>query len=140
MKQTLVKEAMKKKENVVTISPYAKVRDVLVAMQRNDVKSVVVQKTNPHDAYGIVTYINVLDAIFANDGDIDLLNVYDIASKPMVQISKELDVKYAARMMVNHKITRLLVTNSGQLEGLLTMNDIMKVLLKEIEKEEEVAL
>jgi CBS domain containing-hemolysin-like protein len=43
-------------------------------------------------------------------------------------------------MMVNHKITRLLVTNSGQLEGLLTMNDIMKVLLKEIEKEEEVAL
>ncbi len=137
MKQTLVKDAMKPKEHVVTISAMAKVRDVLEAMSQNSVKSVIVNKSHAHDAYGIVTYSNILEAIFSNDGDMDLLNVYDIAAKPMVQISKELDVKYAARMMVNHKITRLLVTVNGELEGLLTMNDIMKVLLKEVASELE---
>ena len=137
MRPTLVKDAMKPKAEVITISTMAKVRDVLEAMNHNNVKSVVVNKTNPHDAYGIVTYSNILEALFSNDGDMDLLNVYDIASKPMVQISKELDVKYAARMMVNHKITRLLVTVNGELEGLLTMNDIMKVLLKEVAAELE---
>ncbi len=135
MKQTLVSNAMKPKEHVVTISAMAKVRDVLEAMNHHNVKSVVVNKSHAHDAYGIVTYSNILEALFSNDGDMDLLNVYDIASKPMVQISKELDIKYAARMMVNYKITRLLVTVNGELEGLLTMNDIMKILLKEVASE-----
>jgi len=137
MKQTLVKDAMKLKEDIVSITPFAKVRDVLQAMSQNNVKSVIVNKTNPHDAYGIVTYSNILEAIFSNDGDMDLLNVYDIASKPMVQISKELDIKYAAKMMINHNITRLLVTTNGELNGLLTMNDIMKVLLIEAATELE---
>ncbi|RUM61531.1 MAG: histidine kinase [Sulfurimonas sp.] len=134
MKPTLVKDAMKPKEYVITISAMAKVRDVLQAMSRHNVKSVIVTKSHAHDAYGIVTYSNILEAIFANDGDIDLLNVYDIASKPMVHVSKELDIKYAARLMVNHKITRLLVTVNGELTGLLTMNDIMKVLLQEAQE------
>ncbi len=137
MKQTLVKNAMKPKENIVSITPFAKVRDVLQLMNQNNVKSVIVNKTNAHDAYGIVTYSNILKAIFSNDGDMDLLNVYDIASKPMVQISKELDIKYAAKMMINHNVTRLLVTSDGELNGLLTMNDIMKVLLKEAASEFE---
>ncbi len=131
MKQVLVKDAMKPKENIVSTTPFAKVRDVLQLMSQDNVKSVIVNKTNVHDAYGIVTYSNILKAIFLNDGDMDLLNVYDIASKPMVQISKELDIKYAAKMMINHNITHLLVTTDGELNGLLTMNDIMKVLLKE---------
>ncbi len=135
MQPTLVKDAMKPKEKVVTIAAMAKVRDLLEAMNRHNVKSVIVNKSHAHDAYGIVTYSNILEAIFSNDGDIDLLNVYDIASKPMVQISKELDIKYAARMMVNYKVTRLLVTVNGELEGLLTMNDIMKVLLKEVQSQ-----
>ncbi len=135
MKLTLVKDAMKAKENVITISPFAKVRDVLQTMKRNNVKSVIVEKTHAHDAYGIVTYSNILNALLSNDGDMDLLNVYDIASKPLVQIGKDLDIKYAAQMMTNHKITRLLVTHDGILDGLLTMNDIMKVLLKEAEEE-----
>ncbi len=135
MKLTLVKDAMKPKENVVMISPFAKVRDVLQAMKRNNVKSVIVEKTHPHDAYGIVTYSNILNAIMADDGDMDLLNVYDIASKPMIQIAKELDVKYAAKMMTTQKITRLLVTHDGELDGLLTMNDIMKVLLSAAEED-----
>jgi signal-transduction protein with cAMP-binding, CBS, and nucleotidyltransferase domain len=134
MKVTIVKEAMKPKENVVTISPFAKVRDVLQAMKRHNVKSIVVEKNHAHDAYGIVTYSNILEAIMANDGDMDLLNVYDIAIKPMIQIAKELDIKYAAQMMTNQKVTRLLVTHDGELDGLLTMNDIMKVLLKEAEE------
>ncbi|MEA2111609.1 MAG: CBS domain-containing protein [Campylobacterota bacterium] len=135
MKLTLVKDAMKNKENVISISPFAKVRDVLQAMKRNNVKSVIVEKTHEHDAYGIVTYSNILSALLSNDGDMDLLNVYDIASKPLIQIGQELDIKYAAKMMTNHKVTRLIVTHNGVLDGLLTMNDIMKVLLTQAEED-----
>ena len=80
MKQILVKEVMTPAENVITISPYARVRELLALMQSKSVKSVVVERTSEHDAYGLVTYTSILNAIFAEDGDIDLINVYDIAA------------------------------------------------------------
>lgn len=132
MKQVLVKEVMTPKEKVISISPYARVRELLSLMQTRSVKSVVVDRISPHDAYGIVTYTSILNAIFAEDGDIDLINVYDIAAKPVIHISQELDVRYAARMMVKYGINRLLVVEGNELSGLVSMNDIVAVLMRDL--------
>lgn len=132
MKQILVKEVMTPKEKVIMISPYARVRELLSLMQNRSVKSVVVDRTTPHDAYGIVTYTSILNAIFAEDGDIDLINVYDIAAKPVIQVSQELDVRYAARLMVRYGINRLLVCEGNELSGLVSMNDIVAVLMRDL--------
>jgi len=132
MKQILIKEVMTPTEKVVRISPYARVRELLSLMQAHGVKSVVVDRTSPHDAYGIVTYTSILNAIFAEDGDIDLINVYDIAAKPMMQVSPELDVRYAARLMVKYGINRLLVCEGNELAGLVSMNDIVAVLMRDL--------
>lgn len=132
MKQILVKEVMTPKEKVIMISPYARVRELLSMMQNHSVKSVVVDRTSSHDAYGIVTYTSILNAIFAEDGDIDLINVYDIAAKPVIQVSQELDVRYAARLMVRYGINRLLVCEGNELSGLVSMNDIVAVLMRDL--------
>jgi CBS domain-containing protein len=117
--------------DLVTISPMASIRDALNTMRENKVKSLIVNKLGPSDAYGILTYKNILQAIVAEEGDIDLLNVYDICSKPAIQISKELNVKYAAQMMVNQSIKRILVIDNNELEGILTMTNILEVLMKQ---------
>ena len=131
MKQHLVRDVMTPIEKIVKISPYARVRELLQLMQENDVKSVIVERTGPHDAYGIVTYSNILEAIFSHEGDMDLINVYDIATKPLIQVVNLLDIKYAAQLMVKQKVNRLSVTWEGDLVGLLTMTDIVRVLMKE---------
>ncbi|MDD2368977.1 CBS domain-containing protein [Sulfuricurvum sp.] len=118
-------------QNLVTISPMASIRDALNTMRERKVKSLIVDKLSPSDAYGILTYKNILQAIVAEEGDIDLLNVYDICSKPAIQISKELNVKYAAQMMVNQSIKRILVIDNNELEGILTMTNILEVLMKQ---------
>jgi predicted transcriptional regulator len=97
----------------------------------------IVNKLKPHDAYGILTYKNILQSIVANDGDIDLLRVYDIYTKPAFQISKELDVKYAAQIMVKSSVKRLLVIDHNELEGILTMSDILGVLLESVKEVDE---
>lgn len=130
MRLVTVKEIMIPKERIATISSLETVRNCLNIMQEKNVKSIIVEKDNPHDAFGIVTYSNILDAVFSQDGDIDLLNVYDICSKPIIQISSMLNIKYAAQMMINNKVNRLLITDSGELLGLLSMNDIVAVLMK----------
>ena len=131
MKQHLVRDVMTPKEKIVTISPFARVRELLQLMQEKDVKSVIVERTGPHDAYGIVTYTNILEAIFTHEGDMDLINVYDICTKPLIQVVSPLDIKYAAQLMVKQKVNRLSVTWEGDLVGLITMTDIVQVLMKE---------
>jgi len=124
----LVKDIMVK--NVVTVSPLATIRDALKLMRQHQVKCLVVEQQHAHDAYGILTYGDVLKSIMAEDGDIDLLNVYDLYSKPALIISAELEVKYAARMMVNMGIHRLLVTSSNQLTGIVTTHDLVGSILE----------
>jgi predicted transcriptional regulator len=123
------------KDNLTIVSPMASVREALKVMSTKKVKSLIVGKNHPNDAYGILTYKNILQSIVAEEGDIDLLNVYDICSKPAIQVSKELDIKYAAQMMVNQSIKRVLVVDNNELEGILTMTDIIGVVLKTAEEE-----
>ncbi len=129
----LVKEVMTPKEKLVSISPMATVRDALKIMKLNKVRSIIVEKTSPDGAYGLVTFKNILQSIVAEDGDIDLLNVYDIASTPAVSVSNELNVKYAAKMMVRSSIKRLLVIDNNELYGILTMTDIIGILMDSVE-------
>ena len=102
-------------------------------MKQNSIKSIVVDKTSPNGAYGLITFKNILQAIVAEDGDIDLLNVYDVANTPALSVSRKLDVKYAARLMVSSSIKRLLVLDDNELYGILTMSDIIGALMEEVE-------
>jgi CBS domain-containing protein len=111
----------------------ATVRESLKLMREHKVRSVIVEKTSPSGAYGLVTFKNILQSIVAQDGDIDLLNVYDIANTPAISVSAELDVKYAARMMVTSSIKRLLVIDNNELQGILTMTDIIGILMDSLE-------
>jgi CBS domain-containing protein len=128
----LVEELMTKKEKVITISAMQTGREALKLMKENKVKSLVVEKSTPNGAYGILTFKNLLQSIVAEDGDIDLLNVYDIAQTPATSVSSRLDVKYAAKMMVNSSIKRVLVVDNNELHGVLTMTDIIEILMESV--------
>ncbi|MEA3491839.1 MAG: CBS domain-containing protein [Campylobacterota bacterium] len=127
----LVEEIMTKHEALVIVPQMSTVREALKMMKRHRVRSLVVEKNGIHGAYGLITFKNILQSIVAEEGDIDLLNVYDIAVSPSISVSTQLDVKYAARMMVRESIKRLLVIDNNELQGMLTMTDIITVLMEE---------
>jgi len=129
----LVEKVMTPKEKLIMISPMATVREALKLMKDHKVRSVIVDKTKPDSAYGLVTFKNILHSIIAEDGDIDLLNVYDIASTPAISVSSKLNVKYAAKMMVLSSIKRILVIDNNELQGILTMTDIIEILMDSVE-------
>jgi len=130
----LVENVMTQEEKLVKISPMATVRDALKLMKDNGVRSVIVEKNSDDGAYGLVTFKNILQSIVAEDGDIDLLNVYDIAAIPAIAVSAKLNIKYASQMMVNRSIKRLLIIDNNELKGILTMTDIIGVLMNSVEE------
>ena len=127
----LVKEIMTPKEKLITVNQMTPVREALTLMKKHNIRAVIVDKNGPHGAYGLVTFKNILQSIVAEDGDIDLLNVYDIAVSPVISVSQNLEMKYAAQMMVKNSIKRLLVIDNNELEGILTMTDLIGVLMDE---------
>ncbi len=129
----LVKEVMTQNEKLVSVEPTATVREALRMMKKHAVRSIIVEKTHDDGAYGLVTFKNILQSIVAEDGDIDLLNVYDIAAIPAMSVSADLNVKYAAKMMVRSSIKRLLIIDNNQLKGILTMTDIIEILMDSVE-------
>ena len=131
----LVENVMTPYDKLVIISPMATVREAISMMKTEKVRSIIVDKNGTDGAYGLVTFKNILQSIVAEDGDIDLLNVYDIASisTPAFSVSAHLNVKYAARMMVNNSIKRLLILDNNELKGILTMTDIIGILMESVE-------
>ncbi|MDQ7731301.1 CBS domain-containing protein [Halomonas sp. SpR1] len=118
---------------VACVSPFAKLREALSLMKKHSVKSLVVEKQHPNDAYGLITYTNILKTVVAEEGDIDLLNVYDACAKPALSVGKSLSVRQVAAMMTEHRVKRILVLEDNDLLGFVTMDDIMAVLLEQIE-------
>jgi len=129
----LVENVMTPADKLIKISPMSTVREALKLMRINKVRSIIVEKNNSHGAYGLVTFKNILQSIVAEDGDIDLLNVYDIAVMPAISVSAKLNVQYASKMMVTSSIKRLLVIDNNELQGILTMTDIIEVLMDSVE-------
>ncbi|MCC5452063.1 CBS domain-containing protein [Rheinheimera sp. UJ51] len=123
MSLKLVKDLMQ--QQVITISAFSSLRDALKLMKQHKIKSLVVERQNAHDAFGLITYSNILKTIIAEDGDIDLINVYDVCVKPTLGVHPELAVKHAAAIMSQHNLKRLVVTDANQLVGLITMNDVV---------------
>lgn len=130
----LVKDIMTPKDKLILVSPMNTVRDAIKDMKKHSVRSVIVEKAGTSGAYGLLTFKNILETIVAEEGDIDLLNVYDIATTPAISISAHIEVKYAARMMVAQSIKRLLVIDNNELYGILGMSDIINILMDDIDK------
>nr|WP_240457592.1 CBS domain-containing protein [Halomonas socia] len=123
----LVKDIMVRE--VVKVSAFTTLREALALMKRHSLKSLVVEQQTPHDAWGLITYTNILKTIVAESGDIDLINVYDACAKPVISVGENLDVKHVAALMTDNRIKRVLVLRDNQLVGLLTMDDIIGTVL-----------
>lgn len=111
--------------DVYRVSPFATLREALLMMGERGVKSLVVDRRGEHDAFGLLAYSHILRTIVAEEGDIDLINVYDVALTPIIQVAPELSVRNAAAMMDRYRLNRLVVTHANDLVGLVTMNDIV---------------
>lgn len=130
--RTLVEDLMV--SDVITVSCMATLREAMEIMRKKRVKSLIVEKRHPADAWGIVTYTTILRTVVREEGDVDLINVYDIATKPALTVPRQLEARHAVQMMLDFDIKRVIVSSNNELEGILTMNDIVSAILEQVDE------
>jgi CBS domain-containing protein len=111
--------------DVVTISADATVAEAVALMKSRGLRSLIVDRRNEEDAYGIVTQRDVVYKVVAKGLDPNQVRVHEIMAKPLVVVNPNLDVKYVAQLLANLGLSRAPVIGDHRLLGVVSLSDIV---------------
>jgi CBS domain-containing protein len=121
---------------VATIDGIATVHEALRLMRQRHIKSLVVNRRHRDDAYGIITLYDIVNKVITQNRPLDMTNVYEVMSKPLITVAQGLLVKYAARLMSQFDVKRAVIIENGELVGIVSMQDIVYSMLEDDPAEE----
>ncbi len=98
-------------------------------MRERGVSSLLVERRDPDDAWGIVTRSDVVQKVVEPGRDPREVRVYEIMSKPLVLVAPGLGVRYCAQLMEQTGVRRLPVFDGEKIVGIVTHGDIVRALL-----------
>lgn len=124
----LVDDLMQK--NICYVQESVTLPAALQLMEAKHVSSLIVEKTHPHDAYGIITRKDVVIESAENWEGLSHLTVADLMTKPLITIPTNLGIKHAVRLMRLSGVRRLGVLQGEQLAGVLSNADIFRLVLQ----------
>ena len=96
------------------------VRSALAKMEKTRARALIVDKRNADDEYGIVVLADIAKLVLAIDKSPDRVNVYEIMSKPVVQVSPDMDIRYCARLFERFGLERAPVVEAGKIVGMVS--------------------
>lgn len=107
-------------KSVITTMPHKSVGHAHSIMTKNSIKSIPIVN-NEMEVEGIITSTDLLEDISENTplSHVMTKNVYTIPSYS--------DVHIAARIMRNHKINHLVVTDEKKIVGVLSAHDLLRL-------------
>ncbi len=115
---------------VVTINGNASVKDAVKKMLEYGFRSLVIERADEEDAYGIITLKDVAYKVIAKGIPLEKVKVLEIMNKPCITIPDYYDIKYAAKLMAFANTRRLLVISKDELVGIVTLRDLIKPFVK----------
>jgi CBS domain-containing protein len=109
-----------------TIDSMATVREAMEKMSRERVSSLVVERRDENDEYGMIVVTDIAREVVAANLSFDRVQVYEIMSKPVVYVDPGMDLRYAIRLLVRFGLSRALVLGSDrQMQGMVTLRDMV---------------
>jgi len=118
-----VKDVMKKEFDVV--NGLITVAEALRAMKHTETKTLLVDKRNSEDEFGMVLLSDIARKVLAKDKSPDRVNIYEIMTKPVMTVGPEMDIRYCARMFDRFGLSRAPVIEDGLLIGIISFTDMV---------------
>ena len=103
----------------------ATVQQALDMMRRENVGALVIDRRDEGDEYGIIVLSDIASKVIAENRAPERTSVYEVMSKPVVSVNAEMDIKYAIRLLSRFDLSRALVTQDGQLVGLVSLREMV---------------
>jgi predicted transcriptional regulator len=126
MKKDLVRVGDVMTPSVRTIGRMDTVAQAIEVMREAGVSSLVVERRDPSDEYGLVAISHIAREVVANDRPAERVNVYEVMFKPVLTLPIDMQTKYAVRLLVEFNLTRALVVDQSRIPvGIVTLRDMV---------------
>ncbi len=122
-KKVEVRDVMKKKYDI--IDGMMSVNEAMKAMKYRENKSLIVEKRDEHDEYGMVLISDIARKVLALDRSPERVNVYEVMTKPIVTVDPDMDIRYAARLFDRFGLSRAPVVENGKVVGIVSFTDMV---------------
>ena len=101
------------------------VTEALKSMKYPDTRTLIVDKRDDDDEYGVVMFRDMAKKVLARDFSPDRVNIYEIMSKPVVSVHPDMDVRYCTRLFDRFGLSRAPVLENQKIIGLVSYTDIV---------------
>ena len=112
--------------DVFTIRSSAKVTQAIALMQKEQVRSLIVEKAVKGGAYGIITERDIVYRVTAKSADPATMMVCEIMKVPCIAVEPELVFSAVAKRVAEAGIRCAPVVENGALSGIVSVTDIIK--------------
>lgn len=117
-KDVTVREVMR--ENVTFVDGRTDVMEAMRIMKRVGATSLIVEKRNEQDEYGMVLFSDIAKEVIAKDRAPERVNVYEIMAKPVIAVRPEMNVRYCARLFERCGISHAPVIEHEKVIGIVS--------------------
>lgn len=107
------------------VSGMATVAEALQQMRHVETKSLIVDKRQEDDEYGMVMLSDISREVLALDRAPDRVNIYEIMRKPVISVDPEMDIRYCARLFERFNISRAPVVENRRIIGIISHTDMV---------------
>jgi CBS domain-containing protein len=116
---------------VATVLPELSVQDAAALMRHQGVRSLVVEKDSDDDAYGLITYADIVTKVLAHGFDPAEIRVDEVMTKPLIVVNASLKVEMIARLFAHHRVGHAPVIEDHRLVGIVSMTDLVVEVITE---------
>lgn len=109
---------------IITMESDASASEIAKIMSRNKVSSIII--TKDQSPIGIVTERDIVTKIVAQNKKPSEVKTIDITTSPLVMVGPLTPTDEVAEKMVDEKIRRVVVMDSNQPLGIITVTDFVK--------------
>ena len=101
------------------------VREALLSMKHPETRTLIVDKRDEDDEYGLVLISDIAKKILAADRSPDRVNLYEIMAKPVLSVPPEMTIRNCARLLERFAIMRAPVISNGKVLGIVSFHDLV---------------
>ncbi len=124
----------KKGTDVVTTVPQNPVADTARILKGRGIGAVVVLDDSSHVA-GIISERDIVHGIAMHGEKVLETPVRDLMTSDVVTCKLNNTINEAMKMMVDHAFRHLPVVENGELKGLVSISDVVKLRIKDLERQ-----
>lgn len=126
----------KKGAHVERIAPTASLKAAIDRMRTKNISALVVAEGDA--VVGIIAERDILQALSQHTKSPDVLQVEDAMSQNLITLAPDDSVRHAMSLMTRYRVRHLPVMRDGALVGIVSIGDVVKDRLEDLEIETNV--